>query len=518
MGINPSQNLKLEEKIQELNKSLHELQSLNKLALAISSTMDLDAIIHTILQEALELTKASQGSILLTKEETEEKFTTLIRVGSKNEEAMVHKMCMNIAGWILRNQEPLLVNNILEDPRFKGLEVLGYPIQSVLGIPILARGEIIGVLILHNKKGEKNFTENDQRLLTIIASQSAQVLENAKLHHKLKEENIYLKKEVEIKYRFEEIIGHSPAMENVFKLMEKVIPSDVRVLIEGESGTGKELIARAIHYNGPRKNKRFVALDCGALPENLLESELFGHVKGAFTGAIESKKGLFQVADGGTLFLDEINNTSLGMQAKLLRAIQEGEIRPVGGTKSFKVNVRIICATSQDLSQSVKNGTFREELLFRLKVVTLKLPPLRDRKTDIPILANHFLKKFSHSTHQSLRGFTKEATDLLSRYSWPGNVRELENVIERCVILAGPEIKIVDTDLLPDEIRATSPPMKSVWTEQDVSLAQAVEEVERTLISAALKKNEGNRTKAAEYLGLSRRGLLNKIKRYGLEF
>ncbi|MFQ5824545.1 MAG: sigma 54-interacting transcriptional regulator, partial [bacterium] len=443
MQSNSKQSLELETKIQELNKSLYELQALNQLAMAISSTMDLDAIINTILQESIKLTQADQGSILLSKEETEEKFTTLIRMGSNKDEALVHKMCLNIAGWILRNQESVIVNDISQDSRFKGLELLGYPIQSFLGVPIKTRGNILGVLILHNKKGEKEFKENDLRLLNIIASQSAHILENTRILHQLKEENIYLKKEVERKYRFEEIIGRSPAMEKVFILLEKVIPTDVRVLIEGESGTGKELIARAIHYNGARKNKRFLAIDCAALPENLLESELFGHVKGAFTGATESKKGLFQVADGGTLFLDEINNTSLNLQAKLLRAIQEGEIRQVGGTKSIKINVRIICATSQNLSQSVKHGTFREELLFRLKVVTLKLPPLRERREDIPILANHFLKKFSHTTNKSLQSITKEAADFLYWYSWPGNVRELENVIERCVILAEPEHKVV---------------------------------------------------------------------------
>ncbi|MFQ5865852.1 MAG: sigma 54-interacting transcriptional regulator [bacterium] len=510
-------NSEVEVKVQELSKTLNELQALNRLAMAISSTMDLDAIINNILKEAINLTKASQGSILLTKDELADKFTTLIRVGTKKEKELVHKICMNIAGWILSNQEPLLLNNILDDARFKGLALLGYPIQSVLGIPIQVRGKIVGIIILHNNKGEKKFAENDLRLLNIIASQSAQVLENASVHHKIKEENLYLKKEIARKYQFEEIIGRAPAMEQIFKLMEKVIPTDVRVLIEGESGTGKELIARAIHYNGPRKNKRFLAIDCGALPENLLESELFGHVKGAFTGATESKKGLFQAADGGTLFLDEIDNTSPALQTKLLRAIQEGEIRPVGGTNAIKVDVRILCATSQDLSQSVRNGTFREELLFRLKVVTLKLPPLRERKEDIPILASHFLKKFSQAHKKSLQTFSKEASHLLGLYKWRGNVRELEHAIERCVVLAEPERKSVDVDLLPDEIVAATSRIELPIDVNNINLASAVEHLERKLVVEALRKFKGNRTKAAESLGLSRRGLLNKIERYGLE-
>ncbi len=508
--------MKSTDKIEALNRSLHELQSLNNLALTISATTDLDTIINTVLQKATDLTKCSHGSILLTKEETKEKFTTLIRKGSKKHENLVHKMCLVIAGWILKHQKSLLVSDILEDTYFKGLEHLGYPLKSVLAVPIQTRGEILGVLILHGNKDEKCFTENDLRMLNIIASQSAPVLENAKLLYQLKEENLYLKKEVERKYSFHEIIGHSPAIEKIFKLLEKVIPTDVRILIEGESGTGKELIARAIHYNGPRKNKRFVAVDCGALPENLLESELFGHVKGAFTGATESKKGLFLEADGGTLFLDEINNTSPALQIKLLRAIQENEIRPVGGSKTINVNVRLICATNQDLTESVKEGTFRQELLFRLKVVSLKLPALRERKEDILILANHFLTRFTQTMQKPLRKFTRDASNLLLKYAWPGNIRELENTIERCVALAESDMKMVHADLMPDEIRTTQQPQLS-FAANDMTLTEAVEKLERALVVEALNKYSGNRTKAAESLGLSRRGLLNKIERFGLD-
>ncbi|MFQ5708789.1 MAG: sigma 54-interacting transcriptional regulator [bacterium] len=505
-----------DKKVQKLHQSIHELQTLNKLALAISSTVDLDALINTILQAAAELTGATQGAILLTKEQPEEKFTTLLRVGDNQEEALVHKICMNLAGWILKNQESLLLNDVLADGRFKGLAQLGYPLQSVLGLPIRTRREIFGVLIIHNKEGEKNFTENDLRLLNIIASQSAHVLENASLLRHLKEENVHLKKEVARKYSFDQIIGRSAAMTKVFDLLEKIIPTEARVLIQGESGTGKELIARAIHYNGPRKEKRFVAIDCGALPENLLESELFGHVKGAFTGAIESKKGIFQAADGGTLFLDEINNTSLSLQTKLLRAIQEGEIRPVGGTRPLQVNVRILCATSQDLTQSVKNGTFREELLFRLKVVTLNLPPLRDRKEDIPILANHFLKQFSEASHKRLQGFSRRALELLTHYAWPGNIRELEHAVESSVILAEPASQLVEPELLPEEIRASATSFGLELPADASTLTGAVEAVERKMVAQALEEFGGNRTKAAQSLGLSRRGLLNKIERYGL--
>lgn len=505
-----------EDTSRKLNNSIRELQTLNKLALAISSTMDLDDIVDTILQSAIELTRANQGSIMLTKDDREEIFTTLIRQGDAKEKGAAHTICMNLAGWIFRNHESLLLEDVVSDARFKGLGHLDYPIQSAIAVPIQLRGQILGVLINHNKRGEKPFRENDLRLLNIVASQSAHVLENARLLHQLKEENKYLKKEIGNRFQFSEIIGRSAEMQRVFKLLEKVIPTDARVLIQGQSGTGKELIARAIHYNGPRRNKPFMAIDCGALPENLLESELFGHVKGAFTGATETKKGLFRAADGGTLFLDEINNTSQALQTKLLRAIQESEVRPVGGTHLVQVDVRIICATSQDLSQAVKNGTFREELYFRLKVVTIHLPRLRNRKEDIPILAAHFLSKYAKAHKKALQTFDKEAMERFVHHDWPGNIRELEHAVERCVVLAEPDKKVVDPDLLPEEMREVSLTARCLSSGNIDNLPQAVESLERTLIVQALQKFDGNRTRAAQSLGLSRRGLLNKIERYGL--
>ncbi len=501
----------------ELGQSLHELQALNRLAQKISATTDIGAIIKEIIGEATELTQARQGSLLLTKDHLQSSFTTLARVGTNQHEALVHKMSMVVAGWILKTNEGLLVNDILADQRFKGLEMLGYPLQSVLAVPIHAKGQVLGVLMLHNKKGEKTFKETDLRLMNIIASQSAHVLENAEIMRELQDENLRLKREIERKYSFAEIVGSSPAMEKVFKLLEKIIPTDARVLIQGESGTGKELIARAIHYNSARKNKRFVAIDCGALPENLLESELFGHVKGAFTGATESKKGLFHLADGGTLFLDEINNTSSPLQAKLLRIIQEGEMRPVGGTQTIKTNVRVLCAGSRDLAEAVKEGTFREDLYFRLKVVTVTLPPLRERKEDIPILASHFLKKYNKTVGNSLQGFSKEVTTLLTHYSWPGNVRELENTIERSVTLAEPGMKFIVADLLPEEFSGADTSLPLSALPKETTLMRAVEQLERIMVRDALEKYNGNRTRAAAHLGLSRRGLLNKIERYHLE-
>ena len=493
------------------------LEALHELAVAIASETDVDTITNLILNETTRLTGAEHGSILLSKSGVEEeRFTTLVRSGEKAEERLIRKMCMMVAGWVLKHREPLLEANLSEDSRFSGLKILDLPVRSLLAVPIQTRGEVVGVLVLHNGPDQAPFKESDLHLANIIASQCGPVLENARLLHQLREENRRLKQEVERKYAFEGILGRSPAMAKVFKLLEKVIPTDARVLIQGESGTGKELVARAIHYNGPRKQKRFVAVDCGALPETLLESELFGHVRGAFTGATESKKGLFHVADGGTIFLDEINNTTPALQAKLLRVIQEGEIRPVGSTQTVKVDVRVLAASSRDLAKAVEEGAFRQDLFYRLKVVTIKLPPLRERSEDILLLAEHFLKEFAETHGKNLRGFTREAAKLLRRYHWPGNVRELENVVESCVVLAEPNKQLIDADLFEEELYSVSPQSAQMSLE-NLPLDEAVEHLERRMVSAALRKTGGNRTRAAQLLGLSRRGLLNKIERYGLE-
>ncbi len=499
-----------------LDQSLRALEALSRLAEAISSTTSTDEIINTIIQEASDLTEASQGSILLTQETMDAKFTTLVRLGTTRHEVLVQKMGMVIAGWVLKNKTHLMANDIILDDRFKGLQMLGYPVQSVVAAPIQAGGKILGVLILHTREDEKRFAENDLRLVNIIASQSAHILATAQMLRQLRDENQHLKQEVERRYSFHEIIGRSAAMQKVFKLLDKVIPTDARVLIQGESGTGKELIARALHYNGQRKSARFVAIDCGALPENLLESELFGHVKGAFTGAAESKKGLFSVADGGTLFLDEINNTSSALQAKLLRAIQEREIRPLGGTKTIKVDVRIACASSRDLADCVRDGSFRQDLYFRLKVVTVKLPALRERRDDIPILAQHFLDNFNNALGKRLQNFSAAALEQLRNYSWPGNIRELENAVEQCVTMAEPDAASVEPELLPEEFHGGSALNLQNRLGAETNLTSAVEELERAMVTDALKQHNGNRTRAAAHLGLSRRGLLNKIERYGL--
>ncbi|MCE9671436.1 sigma 54-interacting transcriptional regulator [Myxococcus stipitatus] len=319
------------------------------------------------------------------------------------------------------------------------------------------------------------------------------------------------------RYRFEKIIGRSGPMMEVFRLMEKVANSDSTVLINGESGTGKELVARAIHHNGPRKDKPFVVQNCSAFNDNLLESALFGHTRGAFTGALRDKKGLFEVADGGTFFLDEVGDMSPALQVKLLRVLQEGTFLPVGGTQVREVNVRVIAATHKDLGELVRRGEFREDLFYRINVIRLQLPPLRERRDDLPILIDHFLRKH-HREDQRARGLTPEAMAILGAYAWPGNIRELENEIERLLVLGG-DLEVLPAELLSSRIRDAVVPGGGPFMPARAHgrLHEAVEALEREMIHQGLVRTRNNKSRLARELGISRSNLILKISRYGLD-
>ncbi len=346
------------------------------------------------------------------------------------------------------------------------------------------------------------------------------LIDKALNQQKLQIENKSLRTELNKKYQFDQIIGQSPEIKSVLSLVERVADSDSTVLVTGESGTGKELIARAIHYNSPRAQGAFVAINCGAIPAELLESELFGHVKGAFTGAISNRIGRFELANGGTIFLDEIGDLEPSLQVKLLRVLQERTIEPVGGTKSIQVNVRVIAATNKDLDQSVNNGEFREDLYYRLNVIPINVPALRERKTDIPLLLGHFISTFNKNKFRSLQGFSEEAMDSLTNYPWPGNIRELENLIERLAILKGyGRIEIND---LPVKYQ-TFQNEKNSSCEVDLNIPddgmdfnKAVDDYENQLILRALEKTGWNRNQAAILLKLNRTTLVEKIKKKGL--
>ena len=333
------------------------------------------------------------------------------------------------------------------------------------------------------------------------------------LHHqKLEEENINLKQILSSSFNFSSIIGRSSAMVKLLETVALVSPSEATVLITGESGTGKELIANAVHQNSPRKDQPFIKVNCAALPETLLESELFGHEKGAFTGALNRRQGRFQLAHRSSIFLDEISEMSQATQAKILRVLQEREFEPVGGTQTIRVDVRIIAATNKNLEEEIRSGRFREDLYYRLKVVTVESPPLRARREDIPLLAEFFLKRYADKNRRLIKGFSPRAMDILIRHDWPGNVRELENLIERGVILVRGEIitpKELPEDFIPKDLMAST-------SSSDVIPGRTLREVEKEMILRTLDDAGWNRTHAAEILGISRRTLQLKLKEYGI--
>jgi len=345
------------------------------------------------------------------------------------------------------------------------------------------------------------------------------IIRNALEKKTLEKENILLKRLVETKYSFDQIIGQSPKMLDIYELMEKVAPTKTNILITGDSGTGKELVARAIHFNSSRKDKAFVTLNCGAIPENLLESELFGHMKGAFTGAMYNKRGLFEVADGGSILLDEIGELPLSMQVKLLRIIQDKEFTRVGGTEPIKVDVRVVSASNKDLEEAVREKKFREDLYYRLNVIQIRLPSLRERKEDIPRLAEHFFTKYVQELDKGITEISPDAMKLLVNYDYPGNVRELQNIIERAVALeTSNTLTVENLESYMDEQRGIKSIDDSIFDIpiEGIDLEKVVEDLERNLLIKALQRAKGVKKKAAELLNINFRSIRYRLEKYGI--
>jgi DNA-binding NtrC family response regulator len=439
--------------------------------------------------------------------------------------------------------EPLMRSIIVQLARSEGYEVMEAPAAEV-GFRIFEKEKVdLAILDLNLTSGGsgldllRKMRELDPEVMGIIVTAYAsvesavealhqgaydyitkpfandhlkKVMRNALEGKALFRENRFLRQELREKYRFESIIGKSDAIESTFRVMEKVARTDSSVLITGESGTGKELVARAIHFSSERANNRFMPINCGALPENLLESELFGYKRGAFTGAGQDKVGLLKAADKGTIFFDEIGELPLTLQVKLLRTLQEREAYPLGSNDPVSFDVRVLCATNRNLEAEVKVGRFREELLYRINVININLPALRERKDDIPLLANHFLRKYEKSLARGAMRFSKGAMRVLINYPWPGNVRELENTIERAAILA--ETDVIHSHDLPDKLRTTSPVMANI---ENPGLT--LEELEREHIKRVLDKVENDKVKAAQVLGIHLSTLYRKVQRYHLD-
>ncbi len=430
----------------------------------------------------------------------------------------VHTRLSGPEGLSLLAEEPCDLAIVdLKMPGMDGMELL----QAIkLGHPHLPVIMITGYSTVESAVEAMKAGACDYLPKPFTPAQVEMIVQRALDNQSMRLENLYLRGEIQSKYGFENIVGRSPKMQEIYRLIAKVAPTPSTVLITGESGTGKELVARAIHYHSQRKDRQFIPVDCAVLSENLLESELFGHVKGSFTGAIVSKPGLFQVADGGSLFLDEIGNISPAMQSKLLRVIQEREFTPVGGTKLKKVDIRLIAATNKNLQEKIKEGSFREDLFYRLNIVPIHLPPLRERQEDIPLLVQHFLLKYCQEMGKNPKRISPAVLERLTRYTWPGNIRELENIIERAVIMSDEE-EIFPQNFpfpLPDSEEGLFfhvPQNSDELRELKKHLRdKAVEEAERLFVLGALTRNDWNVTRSSKDVGMLRQNFQALMRKY----
>ena len=425
-----------------------------------------------------------------------------------------------ITGRVFQSGKPVVVPQISQEPLFLDRlgvrkKALGRHELSFICVPILVNRKAVGVLGVDLRYKTERDYERATRFFSIIATMLAQAIKVDYLmgaeKQRLLDENIHLKQELRERYDFSHIIGNSGPLRQVYEQVTQVARTNTTVLLRGESGTGKELIAHAIHYNSLRASKPFIKVSCAALPETLIESELFGYEKGAFTGAQARKKGRFELAEGGTLFLDEIGDLNVSTQIKLLRVLQEREFERLGGTETIKSNVRLIAATNKNMEQAIIDGHFREDLYYRLNVFAIFMPPLRERKSDVLLLADHFLEKYAREHNKSIKRISTPAIDMLASYHWPGNVRELENIIERAVLVC--ETNVLHGHHLPPTLQTA----EGSGTVTRLSLEAAVEAYERDIIQDALKTTRGNRKKAAKLLDTTERILGYKVKKYGID-
>jgi len=523
------------------NAGLIEIARINRL---LASEQNVNFLLETILEISLDLLKAERGFLLLLEDDGfKVRVSRNMDRQSLEEGTEEGRFSTTVAREAAVTAKSVLVTNAQSDDRFQDADsVIELDIRAVMAVPMRIGADMMGVIYVDNRLSEGEFDASHQGLLEGFADQAALALRNGRQMEEIRrrgrdlevsqkqiqELNDLLKQrldvteqeyaavreryrlqqeEMHLRYAYDQIVGKSPRLRDVLKILDRVTDSDVTVLIQGESGTGKELVAHALHYNGPRKAAPFVAENCAAFSEQLLESELFGHKKGSFTGATADKRGLFEVAEGGTVFLDEIGELSPAMQSKLLRVLQERQIRAIGGNEYRKVNVRIIAATNRDLKAMVKEGKFREDLYYRVNVVKVVPPPLRDRKEDIPLLIDHFLKKVEEESGAKIKVHPK-AMGLLLRYDWPGNIRELANELHRCAAMG---LKVIDAESLSDKLRE-----EFTLGPRATSLGQQVTSLEKNVIVETLKKHHYSRLKTAKALGVSRITLYKKMKSYGI--
>jgi Nif-specific regulatory protein len=506
--------------IQTDTEKIEELSLLFEISQIIDQSLDIKQAIQPVLDTMASRLKMLRGTITILNRTSGEIFIEAA-YGLTSSQIVKgrYRLGEGITGRVIQSGVPMIVPKVSEEPLFLNKTGSRKNLRksdiSFICVPIKLGNETLGAISVDKLFREHVSYEEDVRLLSIIASMIAQAI---RLRQSLDEEreellaeNTRLKAELKEKFRPSNIIGHSKAMQTVFDLIAQVSRSEATVLIRGESGTGKELVAHAIHYNSMRANKPFIKVNCAALPETIIESELFGHEKGAFTGAIATRKGRFELANGGTLFLDEIGDLSPTTQIKLLRVLQEKEFERVGGNETIRCNVRVIAATNRNLEQLMEKGTFREDLYYRLNVFPIHIPPLRERKSDIILLADHFIEKYSTQNHKKIQRISTPAIDLLMAYHWPGNVRELENCIERAVLLSTDEV--IHSHHLPPSLQSA----ESTNTRLHTTLQEALDNLERELILDALKSTKGNMVKAASLLGITERIMGLRIQKHRID-
>ena len=486
----------------------NNFQALYEIARTLNSILEPRGLLEKVLAIAMRHLTAERGFVLLVDAQHEAGFSVAAMENfvsqQKSDEFAASSSIVNR---VLSSGEALLTFDAQSDERFDpSASIVAQKILSIICIPLRSGERVTGAIYLDSSKSRKAFTEDALKFLTVFGNLAAIAIENAQQFSTLRGENELLRSTIDATHQFPNIIGQSPRWKQVLEVVQRVLDVDASVLLTGESGTGKELIARAIHEQGTRKGMPFVAVNCSAIPEQLLESELFGHVKGAFTGAINDKRGLVDLAHGGTLFLDEVAELPVLLQSKILRLLQEREYRRVGDTANKVADIRVIAATNLDAQEAMENGKLREDLYFRLNVIGIHLPPLRERKDDIPILAKHFLARAAELYHRPVKGIDPDAMEMLLSNPWKGNVREFQNVIERAVVLSK------GNQLTREELVFNAADQKSLQ-HSGVTL----EEFERQIIEATLAEMKGNRTRTAERLGVSLRWLQYRLKEWSNE-
>jgi Nif-specific regulatory protein len=494
------------------------LSTLLEVSQALSGTLNLRSGLHRVL-EVLAKHHGTVRSLITLLHDNGELHVEASDGLDAPSHAVRYRVGEGIIGKVVESGRPVVVPRVSKEPTFlnRASKRPELPKEelSFICVPILINRRAVGALGVDLRFNPDRDYDRYVKFLGVAASSIAQALKIQRLieedKKRLVDENTHLRQELKERYDFSTIIGTSGPVRQMYEQMAQVASTNTTVLIRGESGTGKELIAHSIHYNSPRANKPFVKVSCAALPDSLIESELFGYERGAFTGAEQRKKGRFELAEGGTLFLDEIGDINLNTQVKLLRVLQEREFERLGSTETVKVNVRLLAATNKDMERAIAAGTFREDLYYRLNVFTIFVPPLRERKADLLLLVDHFLEKFSREHHKSIKRISTPAIDMLMSYHWPGNVRELENTLERAVLMC--DGQVVHGHHLPPSLQTA----EASNTVTRVSLSDAVAGFEKDLIQDALKTTRGNRAKAARLLDTTERVLNYKVRKYAID-